>query len=147
MSHIEGTFEWVKGVRVDWFVELDPDDDPKRPNVGFRLRYADLSDDEQPTGEQCTLDPASGDLIDWPFWGGPMLDLQDLLQDSIGKTLAVCPVCDELACTTEHQGCCSDDCLTTFCERSHEAFCDGFYGGSGPVTAQERWDAVRREKL
>jgi hypothetical protein len=39
-----------------------------------------------------------------------------------------------------------DDCRDTLAEAAHERFLEDYYGGSGPVTIQEQYDAAAKVK-
>lgn len=46
----------------------------------------------------------------------------------------------------EHGWALCDDCLTTESEAAHERMLEDYYGGSGPVTVQEQYDAAAKVK-
>ena len=39
-----------------------------------------------------------------------------------------------------------DNCYTSAAEAAFERMCEDFYGGSGPVTIQEQYDAAAKER-
>jgi hypothetical protein len=61
---IESSFEWAPGVKVEWWAEVEEGGDPKRPVVGFSIRY-DVGRDD--IGNRCVLNVDSGELEEWPL--------------------------------------------------------------------------------
>lgn len=63
----------------------------------------------------------------------------------------ICARCDEdgvvTLATDEHMGehyC--NNCFTNMAEAAYERMCEDFYGGSGPQTVQEQYDAAVKDR-
>lgn len=46
----------------------------------------------------------------------------------------------------EHGYCLCDDCRDAVAEAQYESFCEAYYGGSGPVTINEQYQAAAKAR-